>query len=240
MVSVVIPVLEEERRLPALLARLRRQVPAVEIVVAVAPTGRDRSREVARAGGARVVTGGTPGQGRNAGARAATGELLLFLDADVLPGDDHFVARAAALLDARRLDLAAARYRSLGQGRRERLFYALYNRVQEVSARLGRPYFMGCCLLCRRAVHDAVGGFDESIAFASDYEYVDRVVRAGHAVDLLPGLEILADGRRVRSRGLLPTLWAGLRADLHRRLRGEIRDLAFVGRDYFAHPEGQP
>ena len=83
--SVIIPARNEEARLASGLARLVREGPLEIIVVDGEST--DRTVEVARGAGARVV-GASLGRGRqmNAGARIASGEQLLFLHADtVLP-----------------------------------------------------------------------------------------------------------------------------------------------------------
>ena len=80
--SVVIPTLNEEATLPGLLDALGAQSrPPDEIIVADAGST-DGTPELARARGARLVRGGRPGPGRNAGARAAVGDLLLFLCAN--------------------------------------------------------------------------------------------------------------------------------------------------------------
>src|SRR5450759_2995021 len=84
-VTVVVPVLDEANRLPGLLDCLDRQsLRPVEVVIADGGST-DGTREIARSRGARVVTGGRPAHGRNAGAREATGDLILFLDADCEP-----------------------------------------------------------------------------------------------------------------------------------------------------------
>lgn len=87
-VSVVIPVRDDA----ALLARCLRalaaqQRPADEIIV-VDNDSSDASAAVARAAGARVVTCTTPGvaAASAAGYDAATGDLILRLDADCVPG----------------------------------------------------------------------------------------------------------------------------------------------------------
>lgn len=94
--SVVIPVLNEARALPTLLAELRGQV--AEVIV-VDGGSRDGTPELAVAGGAKLLSS-PRGRGTqlNAGAAAATGELLWFLHADAgVPS--HLPARIAAAAD---------------------------------------------------------------------------------------------------------------------------------------------
>ena len=86
MLSIIIPTKNEEYYLPKLLESIKRQdYKNYEIIVADAGS-KDKTRDVARKSGCKVVKGGLPSIGRNNGAKYAKGELLLFLDADtVLP-----------------------------------------------------------------------------------------------------------------------------------------------------------
>lgn len=85
--SFVVPAFDEEALLPATLESLRAAMAAVpwpgEIVVCD-NNSKDRTAEVAREGGARVVfePHNQIARARNAGARAAAGEWLVFVDAD--------------------------------------------------------------------------------------------------------------------------------------------------------------
>lgn len=82
--SVVIPTLNEAAALPATLQRVREAWPQAEIVVTDGGS-EDATIAVARAVGARVVTGpgGRGGQLRR-GAECSSGDWLLFLHADTL------------------------------------------------------------------------------------------------------------------------------------------------------------
>ncbi|WP_322919457.1 glycosyltransferase [Nocardioides renjunii] len=90
-VSVVVPARDEEQTLPDLLASLATlTVPVAEVVV-VDDASADRTADVAAGAGARVVPAGTPPPGWTGkawachrGAEEASGDLLLFLDADTV------------------------------------------------------------------------------------------------------------------------------------------------------------
>ena len=95
-VSVVIPALDDESMVGA--AVQSALVGGADEVLVADGGSRDRTREVAEAAGARVVSS-QPGRAAqmNAGADAATGGILLFLHADtVLPPDAAALARAGA------------------------------------------------------------------------------------------------------------------------------------------------
>jgi GT2 family glycosyltransferase len=236
--SVIIPVKDEAKNLERLLPALLEQTSRQEVIVAIAPSTTDPSREVAQQYTplVRWVEGGMPAAGRNAGAKAASGEYLFFLDADVLPGTNRFLEKAERHMRERALGVATVRNYGLDPRLRDRAFFAIYNSVVHAGTLFGKEYAMGTCIIARRDAHERCGGFDEGIAFAEDTEYVQRLAHNGHRFGLLPDTEfIYADTRRLRRDGVLRVLYNGVKADLHRTRRGEIKNLSFIDDKYFEH-----
>ncbi len=84
MISIITPTLNEEEYLPLLLESIKRQdFKDYEIIVADAGS-KDKTLEIAKKFGCKIVPGGLPAKGRNAGAMVARGDLLFFLDSDVV------------------------------------------------------------------------------------------------------------------------------------------------------------
>src|SRR5690606_31223532 len=91
--SVVVPAYNEERLLGASLAAIREGLAAFEAagweaeLVVCDNNSTDRTAEIARAAGARVVFEpiNQISRARNTGARAGSGDWLLFVDADSFP-----------------------------------------------------------------------------------------------------------------------------------------------------------
>jgi len=109
MLTIIIPTKNEEESLPRLLASIHRQtLQPVEIIVSDAQSS-DATRELARSFNARVVEGGLISFGRNAGAREASTEFLLFLDADVELRDPEFLEKAVGEMLEKKLDLATVK-----------------------------------------------------------------------------------------------------------------------------------
>lgn len=83
-VSIVIPARNEARALGSLLSRIREVLPAAELVV-VNDGSTDETAAVAAAAGARVISHPYAlgnGAAVKTGARAASGEILVFMDGD--------------------------------------------------------------------------------------------------------------------------------------------------------------
>ncbi len=103
IVSVIVPARNEGSAIMRLIGAVLEQAPGgwtVEVVL-VDDGSTDETACVARAAGARVVAldsrpnGGNPAVGRNRGALAATGDPLVFLDADCLPAPGWLAALLA-------------------------------------------------------------------------------------------------------------------------------------------------
>jgi len=197
--SVVIPCLNEAGALPGLLDALNAQTqPASEIIVADAGS-KDNTQDLARARGAKVVPGGKPGPGRNAGAKAATGDLIFFLDADVKPRPNFF-EQALAEFEAHQLSVATCIITPLEKDATNLLITQATNLYMQVVQYFS-PHAPGFCILIRRDVHQAIGGFDEEVKLAEDHEYVQRAARVGE-FGVLKHARIPVSMRRLEKEGI--------------------------------------
>jgi glycosyltransferase involved in cell wall biosynthesis len=198
--SVIIPTLNEAKRLPALLQALQAQTrPPDEIIVADADS-QDETALLARQAGARVTRGGRPAAGRNAGARAAQGDLLLFLDADVLP-PPFFIETLLREFHRRRLDVAAPLIAPLEPTAINFLVCEVTNLYLQVMESIS-PHAPGFCLLARRTIHEQIGGFDETVLLAEDHRYAQMAAQVGR-FGMIKTAKIPVSMRRLEKEGLV-------------------------------------
>lgn len=182
-VSIIIPALNEEAYLPSLLEAIRRQTQSpLEVIVADAGSS-DRTVEIALRAGCRVVPGGRPARGRNAGAAAALGDILLFLDADVHPARD-FLARGLDEFVHRGLDAATCPVQPLGGNLTDAISHEAANVFIQATSTFN-PHAPGFCILSRRQMHASIGGFNEALYLSEDHDYVRRVVAQGGRFGIL-------------------------------------------------------
>jgi glycosyltransferase involved in cell wall biosynthesis len=102
-VSVVVAAYEEEEHIGRLLASLRRQtLPPAEVIVAD-DGSRDATAAVAESAGAKVLRlpHRGPGLARNHAARAAAGDVLVFLDGDMSCAPEFIERLVAPIADGR-------------------------------------------------------------------------------------------------------------------------------------------
>jgi glycosyltransferase involved in cell wall biosynthesis len=146
--------------------------------------------------GARIVAHAPargPAFARNRGAEAATGDVLLFIDADVVVAPD-VVGTVADAFDADAglsaligsYDDAPGEPDFLSQYRN-----LLHHYVHQVSSETIASFWGGCGAV-RRDVFLAAGGFDESYPKPSieDIEFGYRLTAAGHRIRLIKSLQV--------------------------------------------------
>lgn len=178
MLSFIIPAHNEASLLGDTLDALRAAAAGTGLpyeLVVVDDASDDGSGGVAHAHGARVVRVEHRhiAAARNAGARAATGETLVFVDADTR-------------VDARVLDAAlrALDDGAVGGGAAVRLAGTPQWHVRIVT-RLLMVVFRwtgiapGCFLFCTRAAFDAAGGFDQAWYAGEDVALSRSLARQG-------------------------------------------------------------
>jgi glycosyltransferase involved in cell wall biosynthesis len=198
-VSVVIPALNEAALLPGLLTKLGAQTRQPDEIIVADAGSDDGTRHIARQSGCVVVAGGSPAAGRNAGALAASGDILMFLDADVSPPVD-FLEKALAEFTGRGCGVAASLVTPLERNPEFLLAVAIVNTYIRAT-RPFLPHAPGCCIVAHRDVHAAIGGFDESVQLAEDHDYARRALEAGQ-FQLLSSVRMPVSMRRIAREGL--------------------------------------
>lgn len=199
-VSVIIPTFNEEKYLPGLLGALRRQTLTPEEIIIADAGSKDATLDCIHGARVTVVQGGLPARGRNAGALAASGEILLFLDADVLPQRD-FIEKIVAEFNRQNLDVATCLIESIERDPINRLLSGgtnVYFRIiQPIS-----PHAPGFCILARKSAHELLGGFDETLFLSEDMDYARRAARRLR-FGLIRNTTIPVSMRRVEKEGLV-------------------------------------
>lgn len=213
MLSFVVPAFNEELELPASLEAIRIAAEAAEQsfeIIVVDDASTDTTAEIAKRAGARVlpVSYRHIAAVRNAGAHAAGGDILFFVDADTRIMPAH-VTRALAALKAG-YSGGGARVKAEGSiplwGRIFiRIFCTIY-----FALNLGA----GAFLFTTRRNFLAVGGFDEQF-FAGEEIYFtmalkklgrfkvlrEPIVTSGRKLRLYSGRAIMARSLSIMLRG---------------------------------------
>jgi rSAM/selenodomain-associated transferase 2 len=171
MLSAVIPTWRESERIEQVVRAC--QLVADEVIVADAGSD-DGTVERAQAAGARVVEA-KKGRGPqlNAGAKAATGEMLLFVHADT-----ELPSTARGAIDAALSDPGVVggnfKLRFVPDSAASRIF-GIANHLRREHLRI---YYGDSCIFVRRAVFDALGGFKD-IPIMEGHEFVRRLEHLG-------------------------------------------------------------
>jgi glycosyltransferase involved in cell wall biosynthesis len=222
--TVVVPALNEAERLPLLFDALDRQTCRPDQVVIADAGSTDDTARIATERGALVVPGGKPAAGRNAGARAASSELILFLDADD-EVDDDFIASALEEFSDRGLAVATSFVEPIERDPRNIFATEVVNLYLDVMQYVA-PHAPGFCILVERSVHEAIGGFDETVVLAEDHDYVQRAAERGR-FRVLQTASVATSMRRIEKEGLVRLAFKYLYCELYVVTGRPIREVPF-------------
>ncbi len=239
MLSIIIPTLNEEDFLPSLLNSIKKQeffdyrnhsslrfsesyiLAPLEYEIIVADAGsKDKTLEIAKEYNTRIIPGGLPAKGRNEGAKVAKGDLFLFLDADVvLP--DGFFEKVLKEFKERKLDAASFCLDSQSKKQGEKILLNFFYNwpiifFEKILAHGTQA------ILVKRAIFEKVNGFDESIKFAEDHNFVRRVSKIGN-FGIIKSIKILSSSRRFERDGWFLTYFRYIIAEIYMIFFGDIK-----------------
>ena len=225
MISIIIPAHNEENYLPKTLAALSRQTHRNIEVIVVANGCTDKTAEVARGHCHQLIVLSQKGLGvaRNLGARMATGDLLLFLDADTL-----FAPHALELI-AEEFNPECAAGTLKGEPDCLRLKYKMIYGLKNFMHRSGLHEGSSGVILCWKNHFIKTGGFDEGLQVRENSELIRRLRRFGK-YKYVSDVAAVTSMRRYDQRGCGCMIWMWVKlwfqslfVDLHDRQYETIR-----------------
>ena len=199
IVSVIVPVLDEQETIVGLLDHLASLPGRFEVIIADGGSC-DRSLDLARGHRLQpVIVDGIRGRASqcNAGAAGARGSVLVFLHADTRLPLEAYRSLAGALTEPLVIG-GNFRLRFAGADRFSRMLGAWY----ALQRRAG-IYYGDSAIWLRRETFERLGGF-RPLPIMEDYDLVRRVEQAGQTV-CLPGPAVTS-ARRWQRLGLPRTI----------------------------------
>jgi glycosyltransferase involved in cell wall biosynthesis len=158
-----------------------------------------------------VIRGGMPSVGRNLGAAQAVSDYVLFLDADIELAHVSVVRRAVELAQRKQLHCVTTNILCRDGNWIDRGFYA-GNDVFQYLSQLHRPFATGMFMMFQREKFWELGGFNERVLYAEDYQLSQQVERSRFGI-VRGG--VYTTNRRFQKMGHLRVGWLFLRTALN-------------------------
>ena len=203
-VSVIVPTWNEEKYLPKCLRSLANQVPSKPKEVIVVDGGStDRTVEIAEEYADRVlIEPGKPvGAARNVGAKAASGSILAFIDADTT-ASENWIKEIEDNLKTNPNAVGVTGPTLPYEGTRldELVYHIATGWVQRLSLQLGLPHVAGFNCAYRKRQFWEAGGFDERRQLSEDIMLSLKIRHQG-PIMFNPQMLACTSLRRIKNHG---------------------------------------
>lgn len=211
LISIIIPTLNEEKLIQQTLAQFSPAVKSkynLEVIVSDGGSKDNTLAAIDKSIADKIVTA-VPGekqnipQGRNAGAKAATGKFYYFFNADTLikDVDIFFKESIEAFKNERNLALTCRVHVFPGDVRlSDKMFHGFYNNYVRLLNKLGMGMGRGECHMIRSEIFQKANGYNEELAAGEDYDLYRRIKKGG-LIGFLNKVTIYESPRRYRKYG---------------------------------------
>ena len=214
LLTIVIPTYNEEKYIARTLYAIVAQskTTGIQIIVADAKST-DNTRSIVESIGfelglnIKIIDGGLPAVGRNAGAKLATTPYVLFLDADVTFTSRQVIKEALNEIIAGDYEMLSTTPVYKGEfDVRASIMFGINKYITWFLSKV-EPFAIGGFTMVNRQLFIALGGYDEKVTQSEDWLLSKRILP--HNFKLIPGL-MTQDNRRFKKYGywnMIKLLW---------------------------------
>jgi glycosyltransferase involved in cell wall biosynthesis len=198
--SIVIPTLNEKNYVGFLLSDIARQSRKADEVIVVDGDSQDATVSVAkRFPRVDLLIGAPPvANQRNLGGRKASGDIVVFLDADVRLSET-FLEDFLGRIERRNLEIACPLYMPYRSTLSIKGIHAYINVVFVILQKV-LPSGAGHCLAVKREIFEQSPGFDPHLKVGEDVALV-RKLSKGHRFGIV-AKQLLVSDRRYKEEGV--------------------------------------
>ncbi len=200
-ISVIVPAKNEEHYIESCLRSVRNQtLDGLEVIVSDS-CSTDRTLEIARRYADKIVKGArSAAQARNAGARAASGDILVFLDSDSVIMPDS-IEKITGPLSNRNIVASTCPPLPMTTDAKMVALYILFSKFSKSTLKTSSPQISaGFCAYKRKAFQE-LGGFDENVKIFEDLHLSSRISGVGK-VAFVDSTLFLTSHRRFKRHGI--------------------------------------
>ena len=211
-ISFIIPTLNEEDRIESCIMAIKPQLRVGDEIIVVDNGSSDETNKIARMLGAKVIKEAQKGlsNARNAGANAAVGQILCFIDADglVSPG---WLSQALQSLSNPKISVVSGLNVFKTSDKLKKFWYntytvGAYSFVLSFHSLLSWTYLVGNNMAIRKNVFEDLGGFEAVVGedFWLSHNFGKERSYKG-AVNLK--MKVNLSSRRFEEKGFLKTVF---------------------------------
>lgn len=156
---------------------------------------------------------------RNLAARTATTDHFIFFDADTQP-DPEFLEAISQAIDAHGFQVATAWLNPMSDNLFDKIIFGSFNIFYQETVKKFAPVATGVFIYVSKLAFETVGGFNENIKVAEDFDLVSRLHQAKYKFELLRKPAIPYSVRRLDKDGRLHYLTNVLKSGYYYHLHG--------------------
>ncbi len=218
--SIIIPTLNEEKLLPGLLSQLNdkcfRNLFDIEIIISDGGS-KDKTLEIANNNANIVISHNkcykqNIAQGRNEGAKSASGDILIFVNGDILfPDVTKFFTYVNKNFIYSKYGAMTCMVQVFPDEEipSDRRFHRFYNGYFKLLNKIGVGMGRGECQIIRKVIFEEMNGYHEKMAAGEDFDLFRRIKKK-HDILFTDKIMIYESPRRYRKIGYWGVTWSWL------------------------------
>lgn len=218
LISIIIPTLQEEKiigNLKSFYTKENKEKFNFEVIVSDGGS-KDKTIEIAKTFADKIIVHTvqyrqTISEGRNKGAEVASGDILVFINADTYPQNiDDFFSYIQEWSKKKDCKYQAIACYVLGfpdeMTKNDKLFYTLHNSYVSLLNKIKLGMGRGECQIVKKDYFNLVNGYNPLIVAGEDFDLFRRLSKHTQ-IKFEPKLIVLESPRRFRKYGYLKTIW---------------------------------